>query len=931
MPEGTSDVRYARAAAIAHEALERAPEVRAAYLDVRCGSDEPLRREVEWLITASDDSALDAIPPVIVATAEALEAGLRIRAVAPGHYRLIECLGEGGMGVVWLAEREIGEARQLVALKRLRAGAIPRQARFSEEQRILAGLNHPNIAHLVDAGVDADGEPFLAMEYVLGERIDRWCDARDLGLRARLALFLKVCAAVSYAHEQLVIHRDLKPANILVTGEGEPKLLDFGIARLIDADAVAAHTTRAMTLAYASPEQIEGAPLGTATDVWSLGVVLYELVAGAHPFRHITTDHARANAILSSAIAPPSQCSQRVTAQTIESGEVSPVAGKRRIPADIDAIVMKALRREPAQRHASVREFAQDVERFLAARPVHARRGQWTYRAQRFVQRNRWALALVAALMAIVGGFTWRTLLAEREARLQAEVADRTTDFLVSAFSLSDPTQAERYDFSAREVLDRGRERVNQELAGQPRVRARLLEALGNAYGGINEGDIGAPLLEEAARLDLDPVVNDPLAAARSLRAKVRSIHAVSGSSDEAEDAAQRAFDLVRRHGGGNDLLLADAYETLAQASNSLAAARQALMLREAAQAGPMAIARSWRSLCRVHSSLGDREQALADCERARRLLADADATRTSDYLAVLAQLQSTLEYIGNHYDRALAISRERIALTRELFGEDSSTLATLRVRLAMPLSEQGWFDEAATALAEGTPVLLRHHGEHSFQYALAVFHAGWLRFHLGEFDAAVLQLRQARDLHESLVDGHDKGRLLVLRTTLAQALIESGHADAEARGLLEGVIADRSAVNERAVGLAYARLPLARWHVASREYAEADTLLDQVESAGVRVEPELRARAAATRAAIARARGDEASALEQDRSAYEITRDDQGASNPRTARHALAYARALRAAGDDAAAQMLEREYRPIVESAYPPDSAFRRLLTDR
>lgn len=924
MPEGVAGDRYTRATAIVHEVLERAPDARAAYLDAQCGGDAALRREVEWLIAAADDAALDAIPPVIAATAGALEADLRIHASAPGHYRLVKRLGEGGMGVVWLAEREVGGARQRVALKRLRAGAVSLHARFSEEQRILASLNHPNIAHLVDAGVDAEGEPFLAMEYVEGEPIDRWCDANALDLRARLGLFLKVCAAVSCAHGQLVIHRDLKPANILVDARGEPKLLDFGIARLLGPEAMLATATQVMTPAYASPEQIDGKPLGTACDVWSLGVVLYELLAGVRPFAHLDTDHARASAILSGVITPPSQHNRRAGKVDGEHA-AAPHARGLRIPTDIDAIVLKALRREPAQRYASVREFAEDVECFLGARPVLARRGQWSYHAQRFVQRNRWPLTACTLLAAVVAVFTWRTLLAEREARLQAEVADRTAELLVSAFSLSDPTQAGRHDFSARDVLDRGRERVNEELAGQPRVRARLLEALGNAYAGINEGDVGAPLLEEAAQLHLDPAVNDPLAAARSLRAKAASIQSVSGSSGDAEDAARRAFDLVRRHGDGDALLLADAHEALAQATGALDAAHHALALREAGQAGPVAIARSWRGLCRLHSGSGDHEQALADCGRARQMLADAGAARTRDYLAVLGQMQGTLEYIGGDYDSALAISRERIALTRELFGEGSSTLAHLQVGLALPMSEQGRFDESAAALAEGTPVLLRLHGAHSPQYARAVFHAGWLSFQRGQFDDAVERLRQARDIHDAVVEGRDRNRLLVLRTTLAQALIESGRADAEARGLLESVIADRNAAHASAVGLAYARLPLARWHLAHADYAEADRLLDLVESASAGVEPELRARTAATRAAIARARGDGASALEQNRAAYQITRDDQGARNPRTARYALAYARALHDAGDTRAARVLEHEYRPRLEAAYPPDSAFR------
>lgn len=309
MNRSSEDQRYAQAQAIAHETLELPREEREARLDALCDGDGALRREVEWLIEAAEDAAHeDDLGERVADIAGRLTAELRIDANAPGSYRLIERLGEGGMGVVWLAERSAGGALQRVALKRLRAGAVAQQQRFHEEQRILATLNHPNIAHLVDAGSDAGGEPFLAMEYVEGERIDHWCEAHGLDLRARIALFLKVCAAVSYAHERLVIHRDLKPANILVDARGEPKLLDFGIARLLDGDtATATVATRAMTLAYASPEQIEGAPLGTATDVYSLGVVLYELVAGVRPFDHIDSDHARSNAIVSGEITPPSQ------------------------------------------------------------------------------------------------------------------------------------------------------------------------------------------------------------------------------------------------------------------------------------------------------------------------------------------------------------------------------------------------------------------------------------------------------------------------------------------------------------------------------------------------------------------------------------------------------------------------------------------------
>lgn len=922
---------YARAQTIAHETLELAPEHRAARLSALCANDDELRREVDWLIAAAFDDSLDAVPEVIAVAEDHLTADLRIDAVAPGRYRLLERLGEGGMGVVWLAEREVGGARQRLALKRLRGSAAAQRQRFHEEQRILAALNHPNIAHLVDAGEEADGTPFLAMEYVDGERIDRWCALQALGLRERIALFLKVCAAVSYAHAHLVIHRDLKPANVLVDAAGEPKLLDFGIARLLADDTAQRTATGMMTLAYASPEQIEGKPLGTATDVWSLGVMLYELLAGARPFEHLLNDHAQAQAVLSGVVTPPSQRRPRPSAAEDGQTRASPPAKSPDIPRDVDAIVLKALRREPEQRYDSVRDLAADLENFLAARPVSARRGQWSYRLQRFMQRNRWPLAAAGVVLSVVSGFTWRTVLAEREARLQAEVADRTTEFLISTFSLSDPSQAGRQDFSAREVLDRGRERVDHELAAQPRVHARLLEALGNAYRGINEGDSGLSLLEAAAQLNLRPEVDDPVAAARSLLSKASGILAMNGSSDEAENAARRAFDLVRQH-SKDDLLLAEAYGILAQTLNiagkedqAIRAAEQALALREGAGADPFSIAQSLYELSVVTGGVGQHAQAQVYCERALAMYAELGATRTNEYRMALRQLENTLVYSGQ-YDRGLAVARDRLGLTATLFGEDSTVLALERLSFTDRLAEHGLFEEANAMLALGMPVIVRLNGENSLQYVRARFHAGWLGVLRGEFELAIPQLREALARHEALSDQRDQGLRLVLRTTLATALIESGSATAEARELLENVISERSSAEAPEIALAYARLPLAQWHVSHGEYPPAEVLLDQVDAVGAGVELELHARAAATRAAILQARGDRQGALRLAQDAYQILLRDRGEENPRTARYALAYARALRATDALDEAEALEREYRPRLERLYPLTSAYRR-----
>ena len=930
-----SDERYARAQAIVHEALELPTQQRAALLDTCCGDDIALRSEVEWLLEAACDTVRDDVPELIDNAAGQLAQDLRINAAEQANYRLIERIGEGGMGVVWLAERDLAGASQRVALKRLRAGSVAEQARFQEEQRILASLNHPNIAHLVDAGTDAEGDPFLAMEYVKGERIDRWCSARGLDLRARAALFIKVCAAVSYAHERLIIHRDLKPANILVDASGEPKLLDFGIARLLNGDAMLATATRVMTPAYASPEQIEGKPLGTASDVWSLGVVLYELLAGVRPFEHLESDHARASAVLSGVVVPPSRQSTVVVERQV--GDVTPpsMAKAHRIPADLDAIVLKALRREPEQRYGSVRELADDLGRFLAARPVDARRGRWAYHAQLFMRRNRWPLAAATVLFAVVVGFTWRTLLAEREARLQAEVADQTTEFLISTFSLTDPTVGDRHDFTAREVLDRGRERVEQELIGQPRVRARLLESLGNAYRGINEAGAGVSLLDAAAQLYLDPTVDDPLAAARSLRVKAVAMHNAPPTAERAEDVAQRAFDLARAHAGDDPLAMAEAYEMLGRGlvgSGGVPAAKTALSLREANQATPMEIAQSLELLCSVSGHAGDHANALPYCVRAKKMHIEAGTTRSESYRVTLFTLVRIYSYIGQ---QALAIEtgREVLLLTRDRFGENSAVLARMRVTLSEPLSEHGLFDEATNLLDLAMPVILRQYGADSAVYASVLSRAGWLHYQRGEFAPAVLQLREALSIHQAAVERPDDHRMLVLRTMLAQVLIESGHADAEARALLDSVIRQRTLMEvpeDLPLSLAYARTPLALWHAMQGEYGTAERLLDQVEAVGTGVELDVHARVATARAVILRARKDLPGALQQEQAAYELTLRDRGRQNPRTARYALRYAQALRANGDIAKAGALEREYRPRLRAAYPPASAYRRLLGD-
>jgi serine/threonine protein kinase len=529
--------RYRNARSIVHRALEQTASARSAFIEAECGGDARLLAEVDWLLAAATDCEGDDAPSLLP-LAQAVIPDL-VEAPLPRNYRLLRRLGEGGMGVVHLAERIDGEVRQQVALKLLRidASADPALARrFTTERRILAGLNHRNIARMVDGGITADGRPFLAMEYVDGERIDRWCQRHALPLTARIELFLQVCDAVEYAHRQLVIHRDLKPDNILVGADGELKLLDFGIARLLgDAAGEAGRTetgSRALTLAYASPEQIEGGNLGTATDIYSLGVVLYQLVAGTRPFDHLQSAHLLSNAIVSGEIAPPSRLAaapdpedgpdhehsagQDDAAPAAADGTSQPERSRnagpgrlrrgRRIPADVDAIVLKAMRREPAQRYGSVTEFAADLRRFLESRPVLARRGHWFYRARRFTWRWRWAVAASLAFAVLLSGFILDREHQLRRTQLERDRAESLAGFMNDLFENADSVRSRGNEVTVRELLDRGAQELLARTDLDPALRRSMLLAMGRAYNALGLGQQSLPLLESATALLPDDI-----------------------------------------------------------------------------------------------------------------------------------------------------------------------------------------------------------------------------------------------------------------------------------------------------------------------------------------------------------------------------------------------------------------------------------------
>ena len=514
------------------EALDLAPGDREAWIGALAGDDArhaPLLREL-LLAPASARTAdwLDR-PPALGRDPGGRRDGQDDATFRAGRivgpWRLVRELGEGGMGSVWLAERVDGLLARPVALKLPHFGARPRAIaeRFAREREILATLAHPNIARLYDAGIAADGQPWLAMEYVEGRPITEWADERRLPVEGRVALFLQVLRAVQHAHANLVVHRDLKPSNILVTDAGDVRLLDFGIAKLL-ADGEARETEltriagRALTPAYASPEQISGAPITTASDVYALGVVLYELLAGRRPYRNAGDPRSLERAILDD---EPIRASAAPTDEAARSrGTPNAHRLARALAGDLDTILAKALAKRPDERYATVAALAADLERHLAGEPIEARGVVAWRRALRFVARHRVAAGATAAIaVALVAG-TAVALWQANEARREAARAGAVQAFLVDLFRANtanqeDPVRARQT--TARELLDRGARRLGDSLADHPAAKEALAGVLERLYGELGlwaeASDVGEQRLAEARRLydARDPRLTDAI------------------------------------------------------------------------------------------------------------------------------------------------------------------------------------------------------------------------------------------------------------------------------------------------------------------------------------------------------------------------------------------------------------------------------------
>ena len=722
----TDGQRWEQVEAILDRVLDaEGSDAQTAMLDELCGVDLALRREVEIMLEAChaggdvlDRPLSDGAPALMSELEEALETepssleGKRL-----GAYRLVEVIGRGGMGVVYLAERADEQYRQKVAVKLMPRGleTAEMERRLLTERQILANLQHPNIAHLVDGQVTEEGFPYLVMEYVEGRSIDVYCREERLGLEERLELFLDVCAAVQYAHQNMVIHRDLKPSNILVTAAGEVKLLDFGIAKLADpkleggASDLTVYQPRTPT--YASPEQITNQKISTTSDVYSLGVMLFHLLTGKAPYELVGLSAAEIESVVAEReTAPPSQAveSARDLGYDLEDDRL-----RSRLSGDLDTIILKALRKVPERRYGSAAELADDLRRYLQGQPIEARPSTWSYRAGKFARRHKLGVAggvaVLLLLVAGVAGIAWQGRLAaiERDkARLEARKAERVADVLSSLFQAANPFTEGAGQVTVRELLEKGESRIARELAEEPEIRLELEQLIAETFGSLGENDRATRMLESIVREREEKLPDDRPGMASAL-ARLGGEYNATGRYDEGIPLLEQALQLFEQSGHGRSWEAGMAWRYYGVAISSVGRI-------EAAED-------CFRRALAIWRTLGDKERAAGE----------------------LSNLAGNLEAQGRR-DEGLAMKQEALAALIEVYGPEHPVVATVKNNIAISLHNNGDLEGAERLYRESLASQERLLGPEGAQVADGFTNLGRLLMDQGRYEEAEPYVRQA-------------------------------------------------------------------------------------------------------------------------------------------------------------------------------------------
>ncbi|MBL0041209.1 MAG: serine/threonine protein kinase [Xanthomonadales bacterium] len=781
----TEAADWARVKALFQQALDQPLAEREHYVLRESGQDEALRDEVQSMLAAHAAQAT-----VLQGEARDLLDGLAADHALPssiGPFRPTALIGRGGMGVVYRAERDVDGGVQIVALKLIAAGftepALIR--RFERERSILARLQHPNIAHFIDGGMSADGSPWLAMQYIDGEDLLRWCDARRLTLRERVTLFLQVIDAAGFAHRNLVVHRDIKPSNILVDTTGQVRLLDFGIAKLLDevADQGVTGTAAApMTPEYAAPEQILGEGVSTATDVHALGVVLFELLCGRLPYVIGNGRHAAAVICeqepqrLRQALSRRSDESSRRRAEPVDIARqrsVSTQELRRTLDRDLEQIVATAIARAPKERYGSAEAFAEDLRAWLDDRPLRSRPADWRERARKFVRRHRVGVAVSAALIAVAAAGIVATSWQAEQATMQALRADAARRVLSELFQAADPQAMDGRALTARELVDQGAARLRNDRSIDTDLRASLLTDLGNVYHSLGELKQARSLFDEIRTMtDLGTGTRQQALMAHARVLLTDSDYAAAEHIADALDAMQRSLpatdvariettilraeiDLQQRRAG-------QVISTLERLLDDWPAGSDQAQLRADV-------------LCLLAEAQADEQHYDLALPLLRRALIDYQATHAS-----ATTLNSTRHEIArslgamNQFDEALPAFQAVLAEHTRILGADHPLSLSTKGEIADLLKRMHRFEEASALFKDVIDSKRRTLGANHDDLAVALFNYGSLLYVRDEFASALPYFEEAAKIWAANF-GDDGDRTLTARDAMASVRAEIG------------------------------------------------------------------------------------------------------------------------------------------------------------
>lgn len=773
--EDSKPIRWQRLQTLYNEAMTVATVNRVQFVLESCRNDSALRDQLMSLV-ALEDSANERAE-ALTGIARSDDAPLVVGTVID-RYRIIRPLGAGGMGTVYLAERADSEFHQQVAIKLVNRSLVSPNviARMRGERQILANLNHPNIARLVDGGATTEGVPYLVMEYIEGTRIDLYCTTHQLDIRTRLKMFQQVCSAVHAAHQQLIIHRDIKPSNILVMQDGAPKLLDFGIAKLLDASARISDTAltmineRMLTPEYASPEQIRGETLGTASDVYALGILLYELLCGVKPYRFTGSTLLQLEKFIDSHI--PLKPSQ-VVASISKTTQTTNIAAEKMLRGDLDTIVMKAMHKDIARRYASVSALSEDIERYLDDRPISAQPDTLRYLAVKFWQRNRWLVGSTAIMLVTIVClsifYAWQ-LKSERDAAQRERLtADRVSQFMTEVFRVANPNESRGNTVPAREVLDSAVARIDKDLHNEPEVQNKLLRKMAQAYIGIGLWNEAKQLLDRAVTLQNNSSGKQQLQLADTLTELAR-IQARLNDFKTERVSLERALDI-----------------------------RTSLHEDNSPDAIPL-----WIAWAKNNSTRGNFDAALQAVDRAEAIVAkhrDISSLTIGNIYSARGDVYS----YSNRYKEADAAYNKALPLLHGFIDQGADPYLETALQLGYALILESKLEEAQrfmiALLHEMTPLYPKNHPSIAFAWnelGIAYCDSG---MYLECSDA----FRKSADIEQQL--SPSSVRLAMMYGNLGSAYRDAGKVDQSLTALDQGIkmmIAVRDDLDPNLVGMYY-------------------------------------------------------------------------------------------------------------------------------